>query len=244
MRDVFFESDHAAKINYPYTDFEWRNIHFYSHFHEEIELAAVVSGSVSVTGDERELLAKTGDICVFMPGEIHSLTSNAENHLYIFKIYCQSAKENIDLAAFRIKPDILTPEHPLNAALWTDIRRIKAASEQKSPGYSYFVNATANEMLYKIVSGGVLYKLDRQKRQKNISAISILTKSSEYIRAHYAEPTLLAEAAGYCGFSKYYFAHYFKEITGLTFYEYLTAYRIQMAVAAMQNNDTCISEIA
>ena len=187
MRDVFFESDHAAKINYPYTDFEWRNIHFYSHFHEEIELAAVVSGSVSVTGDERALLAKTGDICVFMPGEIHSLTSDAENHLYIFKICCQSAKENIDLAAFRIKPNILTPEHPLNAALWTDIRRIKTASEQKSPGYSYLVNATANEMLYKIVSGGVLYKLDRQKRQKNISAISILTKSSEYIRAHYAD---------------------------------------------------------
>lgn len=244
MRDVFFESDHAAKINYPYTDFEWRNIHFYSHFHEEIELAAVVSGSVSVTGDERALLAKTGDICVFMPGEIHSLTSDAENHLYIFKICCQSAKENIDFAAFRIKPDILTPEHPLNAALWTDIRRIKAASEQKSPGYSYLVNATANEMLYKIVSGGVLYKLDRQKRQKNISAISILTKSSEYIRAHYAEPTLLAEAAGYCGFSKYYFAHYFKEITGLTFYEYLTGYRMQMAVAALQNSETGISEIA
>lgn len=38
MRDVFFESDHAAKINYPYTDFEWRNINFFSHFHEEIEL--------------------------------------------------------------------------------------------------------------------------------------------------------------------------------------------------------------
>ena len=99
-------------------------------------------------------------------------------------------------------------------------------------------------MLYKIVSGGVLYKLDRQKRQKNISAISILTKCSEYIRAHYAEPTLLAEAAGYCGFSKYYFAHYFKEITGLTFYEYLTGYRMQMAVAALQNSETGISEIA
>ena len=55
---------------------------------------------------------------------------------------------------------------------------------------------------------------------------------------------LLAEAAGYCGFSKYYFAHYFKEITGLTFYEYLTGYRMQMAVAALQNSETGISEIA
>ena len=120
MRDVFFESDHAAKINYPYTDFEWRNINFFSHFHEEIELAAIVSGSVSITDDERALSARSGDICVFMPGEIHSLTSDSENHLYIFKIYCRSAKENIDFAAFRIKPDILTPEHPLNAALWAD----------------------------------------------------------------------------------------------------------------------------
>ena len=70
MRDVFFESDHAAKINYPYTDFEWRNINFFSHFHEEIELAAIVSGSVSITDDERALSVRSGDICVFMPGEI------------------------------------------------------------------------------------------------------------------------------------------------------------------------------
>ena len=38
MQDIFFENFHTAMVNYPYMDFNSRNINYLSHFHEEIEI--------------------------------------------------------------------------------------------------------------------------------------------------------------------------------------------------------------
>lgn len=48
MQDIFFENFHTAMVNYPYMDFNSRNINYLSHFHEEIEIIEVVSGEVVI----------------------------------------------------------------------------------------------------------------------------------------------------------------------------------------------------
>lgn len=95
-----------------------------------------------------------------------------------------------------------------------------------------------------MIRSGRLHKLDNDKRKKNVTVLSILKKSNEYIAQHYKEPISLSDIAFYCGFSKYYFAHYFHEITGRTFYAFLTLYRLEKAIPELLNSDHKITDIA
>ena len=90
MQDIFFENFHTAMVNYPYMDFNSRNINYLSHFHEEIEIIEVVSGEVVILCESKTFYASAGDICIFMPGEVHGFSSVKENHLYILKINCKN----------------------------------------------------------------------------------------------------------------------------------------------------------
>ena len=50
--------------------------------------------------------------------------------------------------------------------------------------------------------------------------------------------------AAHCGYSRYYFSHYFKETTGMSFMDYLTAFRVERAAARMELTGETFTEIA
>ena len=244
MQDIFFENFHTAMVNYPYMDFNSRNINYLSHFHEEIEIIEVVSGEVVILCESKTFYASAGDICIFMPGEVHGFSSVKDNHLYILKINCKQSVESIDFKSLRISPVVIKSNEPLNTELRLDIEQLKKEIEHQQTGYSYLVNSISNKILYQIIRCDRLHKLDSEKRKKNVTVLSVLKKSNEYIEKHYKEPISLSDIAVYCGFSKYYFAHYFHEITGQTFYVFLTLYRLEKAISELLNSDNKITDIA
>ncbi len=244
MNDIFFEKVNQARANYPYMDFSRQRLNYFSHFHEEIEIVAVLSGEVWVICEHEKFCASAGDICVFMPGEIHSFSSPEENRTYIIKINCNDSVEDIDFFSLRISPAVIKASTPLNSELMQSMKELKRAAESKQKGYSFLVSSISSKILYQIMRCDHIHKLNTEKRKKNITTLSILKKSSEYIENHYKDPFSLSEIAQYCGYSKYYFAHYFKEITGQTFYHYLTAYRIEQSIPELLNSESTVAAIA
>ena len=55
---------------------------------------------------------------------------------------------------------------------------------------------------------------------------------------------MLDTIAKECHFSKCYFAHEFKKLTGMTFINYLSVFRLKKAVALLKNSDMKMTEIA
>lgn len=244
MSEIFFEKVNQAIMNYPYMDFDRRRLNYFSHFHEEIEIVSVVSGVVSIMCDNKEFCASAGDICIFMPGEIHSFSSVEENHTYVIKISCNDLVEDIDFYSLRISPAVIKASTKFNDELMQSIKSLKCASENRENGYSFLVRSISCKIVYQIMRCDKINKLNTEKRKKNITTLSILKKSGEYIEKHYKDSFSLSDIAQYCGYSKYYFAHYFKEITGQTFYHYLTAYRIEQSIPELLNSENTISSIA
>lgn len=244
MTDIFFEQINPAKLNYPYMDFDRHNINYFSHFHEEIEIVAVVSGEISVTCENKTFCASSGDICIFMPGEIHSFASLKGNHTYVIKISCKDSVEDIDFFSLRLSPVLVKSATEFNAAIKANIKEMKNAFESNQKGYSFLVNSFSSKILHQIVNSEQIHKLNYENRQKNITTLSILKKSTEYIEKHYNDTISLSDIASYCGFSKYYFSHFFRKITGQTFYNYLTAYRIEKSIPELLNSEATISAIA
>lgn len=72
---------------------------------------------------------------------------------------------------------------------------------------------------------------------------NIITKAQEYIRNNFQKDLSLEEIAQSAGISPYYFSKLFKEETGITYIDYLTGLRIEMAKKLLSNPKLSIKQV-
>ncbi len=72
----------------------------------------------------------------------------------------------------------------------------------------------------------------------------IVKQATHYINDHLTENLTLEEIAASVHLSPYYFAHYFKETTGFSPWEYVINTRLNRAKAALQSTTKSVEEIA
>lgn len=87
-------------------------------------------------------------------------------------------------------------------------------------------------------------RIQGEEKQRLVSRSLLLRNANDYIAEHYADPISLEDIATYCGYSKYYFAHCIKDITGSTFLDFLMLYRMSLVCARLRDKDGTITEIA
>ena len=244
MERIYFEDIHCAADFYPYLDFTMENINYIAHFHEEIEVIYVITGELTVNTENQELRLAKGDICFFMPGEIHSFQSSEENHIYIIKYLPHSPNENINFAQRRVTGQPISFSHPAYDAFRESIQNIAAEGTMKEWGYEFAVNQQINRLTCLLLRTLDFIPIRAENRKRLEKRIHLLKQVSSYIKNHYTDPLSLDDAAGFCGYSRYYFAHYFKEVTGMSFMDYLTAFRLEKAVSRMEVSAESFTEIA
>ncbi|MEG2381632.1 MAG: AraC family transcriptional regulator [Oscillospiraceae bacterium] len=244
MREIFFEDIHKASCDYPYLDFNMNNINFLSHFHEEIEIVFVKTGIVKIISGESEILAKNGDICIFMPGEIHSFLSSENNRVYIIKIITKSTIENIDFALLRLEHNIISKNDENYDTLFNIIKTLKYESENKISGYEFAINSLINKILLTVVRQLKYVFINVDEKKKLINRLVFLKNVNTYIEENFQNPISLDEVAEYCHYSKYYFSHYFKETTNSVFIDFLTSYRLEKSLPLIRFSNEKITNIA
>lgn len=244
MSGLFFEDFHSAARDFPYFDPNMKNINYISHFHAEVEIISVRRGEVGITSENGCFTAETGDICIFMPGEIHSFSSLGENHLYIMKIHCINSVEKVDFSALRFCPNIVKSGCEINSALSSLIEKSAKEIQNKALGYAYAANSLSNSIICEILRCKNLKKIDASLSKRHLLALSLLESVNSYIENHYKEPISLSDISKFCNFSEYYFAHFFKEITQTTFLDFLTTYRLEKAVGFLLYSHKNITETA
>lgn len=244
MKRVFFESKNSATRDFPYFSDHTYNINYLSHFHREIELVLVRSGSVDIVCENRRFTVGRNDICVFMPGEIHSFISTEPNHLYILKLDCHHSVKATDCSLLRVDPASLRAGTELNTRLYTMIEEMHGELLQKQMGYEYLVSALSNHIIGTLLRFSDIERVAYNESKKHLNAVRMLDMVNEYIEKNYEKAITLDEMAKQCSFSKYYFSHFFKDITGATFYEYLTLFRLEKARTLLLHTEKKVSDIA
>lgn len=82
-----------------------------------------------------------------------------------------------------------------------------------------------------------------EKRQDN--RLSFVTSAEEYVKDNYADPELgIEKVCEYLNVSSSYFSNAFKKATGKTFINYLTDYRMDVAVRLLETSESKSYEIA
>ena len=111
-----------------------KNISYFPHSHNGIEIIYIVSGDTTVTSEDECYTLRKGDIAVFMPGQIHSFASAGENEAIILSANSPEIADNLAFYAYRIAKNRLYRNTAKNANALKYIEEITAELEAKELG--------------------------------------------------------------------------------------------------------------
>lgn len=244
MSKLYFEEfRRRVTDDAPYAVFHRENVHYVAHIHEEIEAAYVAQGSVRVLGERCEQTLNAGDIYLFMPDEIHALESVSENRMYILRILPKQI-DRVDFSVFRLKKNVIRPNDPGYAPLRTAVLQMVEEDTARRAGWELAMRKCRYEIFLTILRCLEYEEIQPEEKQRLASHTALLRNVNDFIVAHYQDPISLESAAAACGYSKYYFAHCIKQITGGTFVEFLILYRLNIARARIRDTEDTVTEIA
>ena len=229
LEKFLYERKHEALQDYPYMDKHRKNLSNTPHYHDEIEIIFVLSGSVTVFGHLGRLTAEAGDIAVLMPKEVHNFTTESENRVYVMKLCCKNTVDETDLTEYRFSGCLIKNGTELNRTVSYHINEMAKDYGSLDRGAGYAVNAHSNMIISLILQSDLCQKQDTTSGKRNEATVNLLKKVTSHIEAHFAERITLEQISAHCNMSKYYFAHTFKDDFGMTFLEYLTQYRMRVA---------------
>ncbi len=238
MDFILFEKTSPEKAGFPFISVNNRNLSFISHYHKEIEIIYVSEGSITLFSGKREFILSEGEFCIFMPYEIHGFRTVTPNRLCLAKISPETYEENLCYEKLYLDSPILSPDKKGYFELKHSFSTMIDEYLTRKTGYEYAVRQHQNSILLTIYRNMPLHPADTSKD------ISLLNTINVYLEENYSKKLELEELANFCHLSKYYFAHKFKEITGMSFVSYLTQFRLEKAMSLLKETNESITDIA
>lgn len=231
----------------------WYNteaVDFTGHWHTALEIIMPLENTYSVVIQQQEYVLQEGDIFVIPAGTVHALSSPKTGSRFIFilelDILSQLPGFNYILSLMSHPIHITYDENPSfyeeEAALIMELAR------------HYWENHLTKELniyacLIRFFAKFGEHTVDSLPPAANLTAksgplVNRLSMVLDYLDTHYSENITLEEAASIANFSKFYFTRLFKQYTNQTFYDYLSARRIQAAEQMLIVPNLPITEIS
>lgn len=236
---MYHETINFATKEYPFL-VEHTDVKYIPHFHTEPEIVYVIQGKVNVTIENNTFIITEGDICIFTPGLIHNLYTYESSKTFVMKLFPSEHLGNIQLYN-----NIIHRGDEVYDKLLENIKCIMTENKEKNTGYELCVNICAEKIFLLIIRNMKYSKLKDTAQIKLANKNEFLNSVTAFLEEHYAEDITLEEAAMHHNYTKSYFCHYFKAVTGVTFWRYYTIFRLEKALNMMKEYpDKKLIEIA
>lgn len=223
---------------------------FSRHSHTRFEISLIVSGTGEYTTENRVYPMQPGDVFVFASGEAHCITRVCPPGIQLINLhfeprYLMEHRESESFAdfCFSHSPDF---ENRIPAALASDLAEFHTCLQnefrQALPDYPTAIRAYLDLLLLSLIRNHG-YQSSLQPGNNNLSP---MLQVFRYIEEHLTEKITLEQLASVAGLSPNYFSHLFKQLNGLSLWDYITAKRVELAVLRIlsPNSDLTVLEIA
>ncbi|TMV44908.1 helix-turn-helix domain-containing protein [Paenibacillus mesophilus] len=221
------------------------------HWHEHLEFIIIVSGRVLVTLDNQSFYASAGDIVYVNSRRIHSVqvTDNDGQTWIKGMIFDRLFVTNL-LEGFETRQiynlfvhtcrnqSLISASHPL----WQELNDCIVTADRE-----YAARDIGYEMVIKSCIYRVVTAMLRHYKRHSLpigTDFNMLRPALEYIEEKFAERLSITEISRVAKMSPSHFSRSFKKMTGLTFTDFLTATRINMAKQMLVAGQHTITEIA
>lgn len=219
--------NHATK-QYPFL-IEHLNVKYIPHFHVETEIVYVLDGTVTITIENNRFTLKKGEIGIILPEQIHNLDSQEYSRTFVMKLF-----PTTDIGHIQLQNCIITSDSAHYKPLTENIATIMRENENKEIGYEPAVNICAEKILLMIIRNMPHHRLENRVQSRLAGQNDFLIAVTAFLEQNYANDFTLDDAAQYMNYTKSYFCHRFKQITGVTFWKYYTIFRLEKSIQFMK----------
>ncbi len=197
---------------------------FHAHFHRSFELVCVRDGMINIHIDNRLYEARSGDVLVIFPNQIHSFETEGSSgiDLVIFspEIVGMFASEYGDLV----------PESNMLNGLSIAKEHVMTKNTYMQKGLLYWVLGTLTEQT--------------EFRKANISGdFKLIHRILSFVESNYTEDCSLKEVARVLKYDYAYLSKQFINTMNMSYTEYLNRFRISKACYFISNESIPIGEV-
>ncbi|PHV70488.1 AraC family transcriptional regulator [Sporanaerobium hydrogeniformans] len=226
------------------------------HWHDEMELIHVHSGSGNLSINLKNYPIKTGDLIIIPPQCIHSgkthISSCLDYDAIVFHLDMlrSAAMDSVTmdfitpLIGGELTLPIVLHEDSLHyASIRHTLISIVESYQIRSPVYQLEIKASLFQLFALLYGHGFIQKVPVTE---NIHTVRIekIKIAIQYILEHYNEDLPIQTLANLLQYSEYHFIRFFKEQTGFTCIHYINTVRLQNACELLLSTSLSVTEIA
>ena len=233
-----FEKKNMATKDMPFVSLNAKILRDYPHFHEEIEFVKCDKGSIRITTNDISFRLGEGEICFFMPYEIHNVITEQDSFGTVVKM--QPVAEDISYTRLFFPDKHIKKTHSAYKEISDALKQVE------NPAFPQKLScATAVNRLFLLVMQNIKFDVMTESETKSkLKNIAVLDKVHNYLKNNYMNKITLDETAKLCAVSKYHFSHIFSSIAGICFSDYVTQYRLKKAIELMKTSNMTQLDIA
>lgn len=236
-------------VEYYYVDSSHPQYYMPYHWHMEYEIIRIVKGSFTISLDQKEIMAKEGDILFIHDGVLHAGTPM--DCIYECLVFDLNALKKVNNSCQTIlrritRHELYVFEHmrkERSSSMYTTVNALFETMQKKPLGYELTTYGYLYLVFATIFSEHLYLKPDHQT-PRNYRRIIQLKNVLELIESSYAQELTLTELSKAAGMSPKYFCRFFHEMTHRTPIDYLNHYRIECASHLLQNTDLPLFDVA
>ncbi|MGO5051678.1 AraC family transcriptional regulator [Lachnospiraceae bacterium LCP25S3_G4] len=218
------------------------------HWHIEHEIIRVLQGELHVTVDEKNLIAKSGDVIFLHGGALHGgMPYDCIYECVVFHMQSLIKHESICKAQLQ---KIMNQSYAIynyfpykNDKFHDLVNNLCDNLCKKSFGYEFNVLGSLYQILGTIIEYHY-YDILPDSTNHNNKRILQLKNAIELIETSYGSCISLNDLATAANMNAKYFCRFFNEMTHRTPIDYLNYYRIECACLQLATTDFSITDIA
>jgi xylan 1,4-beta-xylosidase len=242
MSKGFFEESSGRCAEIPFVAMPVASQTFPLHYHREIEIYFVISGSIEFSIDDETITAHENDIVICMPWQCHGFVKNGE--FMFVRTSVELGGDCRNLARLRPRSTVISSSVPGHGELVILLHEIIETNASRDPDRMFKLNSISNLLIYRMLKLLQFREMSGDELDTVGSRIEFVKKLEEYISDKYSKNITLSDAARHFCFSTGYFARCFKKYMKTTFVNYLTTYRASRAAELLVNTNLSVETIA
>lgn len=225
-----------------------QNFTYPAHWHNACELIYVIKNKFSVIVNSQTYNLDEGDILFIPGGQIHEFYNEPPAGKRVFLNF--ELMQFHSLGVSSLDQSLLGDVQKLTRKcsvvydnVKKEILKILVEHNAETEMSKLYYTARLMDIIFMLCKNSNFNERKANSKEK-ILAFEKISKSIEYIHNHYNENIRLKDAANAAGYSEYYFSRFFKEVTEVSFHQYLNEYRIKKAEYLLTTCGYSISETA
>ncbi len=216
------------------------------HWHEEMELIYVVSGCGVITVQAERFFVRQGDMVLIPPQCVHSIDrlddKSMEYYNILFRLGMLDSEHTRPLYSHSyIFSGYVPAGSALNETLTAPVRELVENRKKIHTRYDLMIHAHLYTIMYHILQA---FPETEERKVLAYTRYDRLKVVLEYLREHFAEAISVDQAASMCGFSASHFMKLFRELTGISFTQYVKQLRLEEAAKLLKTTGKRVGEVA